>query len=250
MDKRGSIAALVCACLLASCGGGGGDDSGSSPPSVDLSGVWAGAWQGSDPSLGSVSGTWEVTITQNGTAASGPSLLLGDIDCMDGVMQGGGQTSVTGSVTRAPCGSINWLLTAINPTSGDAGGTWSNATTRGSGSLTGKRIARLGMPRVRSVSPPAGLPGALVTVRGDSLAGTNTLSFNGAAQSSFTSDATHVVGRVPAGATTGSVQLTLAGATAASPRVFNTDVIRPHDSVRAAVRAALWPIVWAIKATT
>jgi len=28
------------------------------------------------------------------------------------------------------------------------------------------------------------------------------------------------------------------------------DAIRPHDSVRAAVRAALWPIVWAIKATT
>jgi YVTN family beta-propeller protein len=245
MDKRGRIAALVCAWLLVGCGGGGGEG-GSSPPSVDLSGVWAGAWQGSDPSLGSVSGTWEVTITQSGTSATGPSLILGDIDCMDGVMQGGGQTSVTGSVTRAPCGQISWLLTAANSATGDVAGTWNNAVTHGAGSLSGKRIAKLGMPRVRSVSPPAGLPGALVTVRGDSLSATNTLSFNGAAQPSFTSNATRVVGRVPAGATTGPLQLTLAGATAASPRVFNTDVTSPPAVLGSSVSRGVAPAAVAV----
>src|SRR6185295_19177459 len=229
MTNRGRIAALLCASLLAGCGGGG-DGGSTPPPPPDLSGVWAGAWQGTDRVSGSVSGTWEVTITQNGNAASGPSLLLGDIDCMDGVMQttvASGATSVTGSVTREPCGQIGWQLTAINSNTGDAGGTWSNARTVGQGSLTGKRIARLSMPRVRSVSPPGGAPGALVTIRGDSLNGTNTLSFNGAAQSSFTSDATHVIGRVPSGASTGPIQLTLGGVTAAGPRAFSTDVTSP-----------------------
>jgi hypothetical protein len=31
------------------------------PP--DLSGIWAGAWQGNDPSLGLVTETWDVEIT-------------------------------------------------------------------------------------------------------------------------------------------------------------------------------------------
>src|SRR5512132_2615728 len=93
------VTTFVIAMLCAGCGGGGGGD-GAPPPDIDLSGVWAGAWQGSDPSLGSVSGTWEVVISQDGRSAAGPSLILGDIDCMDGAMQttvGSGTSSITGS---------------------------------------------------------------------------------------------------------------------------------------------------------
>src|SRR5690242_3853540 len=140
------VTPFVIAMLCAGCGGGGGGDPGRTRPGVDLSGVWARAGQGSDPTLGAVSGTWEVVISQDGRSAAGPSLILGDIDCMDGAMQttvGSGVSSITGNVARAPCGRINWTLTAVNSTTGDTAGTWSNAITRGTGSMSGKRIARL-----------------------------------------------------------------------------------------------------------
>ena len=120
--------------------------------------MWSGAWQGSDPTLGQVSGTWTVTINQGANSASGPGTLLGDVDCMDGQMQTnpGAQTAVTGSVTRAPCGTVNWTLTALRVSEGVAAGTWSNAQTGGTGSMSGKRIATLNGPRILFVSPPGG----------------------------------------------------------------------------------------------
>src|SRR5687768_6359084 len=143
--------------LLTACGGG---DSGPppSPAPPDLSGVWSGAWQGSDLSLGQVSGTWTVTITQGSSSATGPGTLLGDIDCMDGQMNTNPNsgTAVTGSVARAPCGTVNWQLTALDVGTGSAAGIWTNAVTNGSGSMSGTRIARLGGPRILFVSPPGG----------------------------------------------------------------------------------------------
>lgn len=230
------IAALLFASLVAGCGGGGSSspspapvDAVTPPITTDLSGVWAGAWQGADPALGPVSGTWEVAITQASTSASGPSLILGDIDCMDGAMQSntGSGTTFNGTVTRPPCGTINWTLTAINTTTGDATGNWTNATTSGQGSLTGKRISKLGDPRIRSVWPPAAVPGTLVTLRGDSLAGATGLSFNGVPQSAFSNDGTRIVARVPVGATSGNIELKFGTKTAASPRAFSTEVISP-----------------------
>ena len=246
MDKRGYTAALLCACLLAGCGGGGGGET-PPPPPPDLAGVWAGAWQGSDPSLGTVSGTWEVTITQTSSSASGPSLLLGDIDCMDGSMLSTPSgTTFNGNVTRPPCGSISWTLTAINTTTGDAGGTWSNSFTGGAGTLSGKRISKLNQPRIRSVFPPAALPNAVVTVRGDSLAGATSLSFNGATQSSYTDDGTRVVGRVPPGATTGAVQLAFGSVNVAGPRAFSTDVTAPQAVLGPAMTRGIAPAAMAV----
>jgi len=66
--------------VLAGCGGGGGSSPPPTPTPPDLSGVWAGAWQGSDPALGFVSGTWDIEITQGASSASGPGVLLGDVD--------------------------------------------------------------------------------------------------------------------------------------------------------------------------
>lgn len=222
--------------VLAGCGGGGGGGGSSPPPTPtppDLSGVWAGAWQGSDPALGFVSGTWDIEITQGASSASGPGVLLGDVDCMDGQLQtnAGNQFAVTGSLARAPCGTVNWTLTALNVAAGSASGSWTNFVTNGAGTLSGVRIARLGGPRIHFMHPPGAKPGAIVTVSGQTLSGlsgADALLFNGTPQSTLLSaNATRIVARVPNGATSGAVQVTTAAGVALSPRSFSTDVISP-----------------------
>lgn len=223
---------VACALLTVGAGCGGG---GSQPPPPDLSGVWAGAWQGNDPSAGGelVSGTWEVEIAQSASSASGAALLLGDIDCMNGQMQTdpGAQTAVTGSLSRPGCALISWLLTAINVAEGKASGSWSNFGTGGSGTLTGDRIARLGGPRIRFVHPPGGKPGAIVTVSGSMLSGlapADGLTFNFAAQPApLAADSTRIVARVPGSVSSGPIKVRTGAGTALSPRPFNTDVGSP-----------------------
>lgn len=242
----------VLALLLAACGGGGGSDSksGVDTPTVDLTGVWAGAWQGADSQLGNVSGTWEATITQSGPSATGQSLILGDIDCMDGSLQtvpdpNGAQ--VMGLVNRLPCGTIDWVLTAANTTTGEAAGTWSNRVTGGTGSLSGVRIAKLGSTRIRSVSPPAASAGTIVTLRGDFLAGASNLSFGGIAQPALLfSDATRLVARVPIAAATGPIRLAAGSETASSPRAFSVDVMAPPPIVGRTVLPGLSPTALAV----
>lgn len=226
---RWRLCALLGALLLAACGGGGGD---APPPQTppDLSGVWAGAWQGVDPNLGLVTGTWEIAITQGGSSASGPAVLLGDVDCMDGQMQTdpANQNVVTGTLSRAPCASVQWALTALNVQDGTAGGSWSNAGTGGGGTLSGERIATLANPRIAYVHPPGGRPGALVTVVGQGFAAAPLgLDFNGAAQPSLSALPTRVVARVPLAATTGRLKVTTAAGSARSPIVFSATVGAP-----------------------
>jgi hypothetical protein len=168
-----SVCVACTAALIGGCGGGGGGD-GEAPPPPDLSGVWSGAWQGNDPQLGIVSGSWEATITQGPTSASGTGTLLGDIDCMDGQLQTNPntQTAVTGTLVRPGCfGQVNWTLTALSVANGAAAGTWSNTNTTGTGSMSGTRIAQLTGPRIRFVSPPGAKPGAWATIVGQSLSG-------------------------------------------------------------------------------
>ena len=236
--RRRAGLVVVCAFALIGGGCGGGGDDGPPPPAApDLSGVWAGAWQGDDPtapSLGLVSGTWEVEITQGAASASGPVALLGDVDCMDGQMQTNPDAlyAVTGSLARAPCATVNWTLTALNVAAGSAGGSWTNAGTGGGGTLSGVRIARLGGPRIQFMHPPGAKPGAIVTVSGHTLSGllvADGLLFNGTPQPAtlLPPDATRIVARVPNGATSGAVQVTTLAGVALSPRSFNTDVISP-----------------------
>lgn len=226
------LAVATSIAVLTACGGGGGDGGSPQPAPPDLSGIWSGAWQGSDPTLGLVSGTWTVTINQGLNSAFGPGTLLGDVDCMDGQVQTNPntQTSVTGSVTRAPCGTVNWTLTALSVSAGAASGTWTNAQTQGSGTMSGTRIANLTGPRISFVSPPGAKPGAWATIVGQSLSGleTNGLVFNQTTQPTVASaDATRIVARVPGGATTGPVRVTTSAGTALSPLLFNTDVTSP-----------------------
>jgi YVTN family beta-propeller protein len=217
----------------------------------DLSGVWAGPWQGTDPSLGPVSGTWEVAITQGSSSATGPVTLLGDVDCMDGQMQTNpsAQTAVTGTLSRPGCGIVNWTLTALNVGVGAASGSWSNTNTSGFGTLSGARIARLTGPRIRFVSPPGGKPGAIVTVVGENLSvfGPPSVLFGVTAPSSLiSSDTTRIVAAVPGFATTGAVQVQNTGGSALSPRLFSTDVRSPASIVGGATAAGLSPSALAV----
>ena len=228
---RWRLFASLGALLLAACGGGGGGDAPPQPTPPELSGVWAGAWQGFDPNLGLVTGTWEVAITQGESSAAGPTVLLGDVDCMDGQMQTGpaNPAAVTGTLSRAPCGSVDWTLTALNVPAGTAGGSWSNAGTGGSGTLSGDRIALLTGPRIFHVHPPGGRPGALVTVTGQELAAAPVgLLFNGAPQPALASaQAGRIVARVPITATSGRIEVSTASGSARSPVAFSTAVGAP-----------------------
>lgn len=232
--SRGAGRAVACvfAALVAGCGGGDAPP----PTTPDLSGVWAGAWQGDDPrpgGLGLVSGTWEVEINQGASSASGPALLLGDVDCMEGQMQTNpdAQTAVTGILNRPGCvATINWMLTALDVAEGGASGSWNNTETLGSGTLSGVRIARLGGPRIRFVNPPGGKPGAIVTVSGSTLSNLSpdALLFDATSQLDLLSaNATRIVARVPMGAMSGPVTVNTAQGSALSPRSFSTDVASP-----------------------
>ena len=218
-------------CMLAACGGGDGGGN-EQPPPPDLSGVWSGAWQGNDPQLGIVSGSWEVRIVQGASSATGGGTLLGDVDCMDGQMQTNpnAQTAVTGTLNRPGCPQVSWLLTALDVSEGAAAGTWNNQGTGGSGSITGTRIAGLSGPRIRFVSPPGGNPGAIVTIVGENLpvSGPSAVQFGTVSPFSLISaDATRIVAAVPGFATTGAVQVSTSGGSASSPFPFNTSVSAP-----------------------
>lgn len=217
--------------VLGACGGGGGGGA-SAPPAPDLSGVWAGPWQGSDPELGAVSGTWETTITQDATSAGGPVLLLGDVDCMNGVMSAAqdAQGQVGGSFARPPCAPNTWSLTALNVEAGSATGAWQQPSRAASGTLTGVRIARLGGPRIGFVSPRAGPVGTIVTVSGEALTplGVPPLSFAGGAQPQLlSSSASRVIAQVPAGARSGRVSVETSAGSAQSPEDFSLQANAP-----------------------
>jgi len=225
------------------------------PTPPDLSGVWAGTWQGDDPSLGGlglVSGTWDVEITQDASSASGAGVLLGDVDCMEGQLQVNPDTSsaVTGSLSRPPCASVGWTLTALDITSGSASGSWSNSGTGGTGTLTGTRVALLDGPRIAFVNPPGAKPGAIVTLKGERLSGLTVgeeLRFNSTLQSLLLyADATRIVTRVPFGASSGPIKVTTSGGVALSPRSFNVDVTSAPAGLGGSTAAGVEPAALAV----
>lgn len=218
--------------LLGGCGGGGSSPPPAPPAPPDLSGVWAGPWQGNDPVLGPVSGTWETTITQGEASASGPVLLLGEVDCMNGTMSAGpnAQGQVAGTLSRPPCQLNTWSLAALDVEAGRATGAWQQPDSGAFGTLTGVRIARLGGPRIRFVWPPAGPGGTIVTLGGDALSsvGSPTLSFAGSAQPQLISaSAVRVIARVPGGAGNGPIRLETASGLAQSPGEFSVKATAP-----------------------
>ena len=80
---------------------------------------------------------------------------------------------------------------------------------------------RLAAPALLSFSPASGLPGATVVLTGTDLVGTTAVSFNGTAAPGFNlRTAGRIEVQVPAGATTGPVQVTNANGTATSATAF------------------------------
>jgi len=243
------VAALL---LLTAAGCGGGGDA--PPPEVpDLSGIWAGSWQGAEPGgLGQVSGTWEVEITQGESSASGPTELRGDIDCMPGQMQTDPDASsaVTGTVARSPCATVTWQLTALSVAEGSASGSWFNTFTTGTGTLSGTRIATLDGPRVRFVNPPGAKPNAIVTVSGlrlSGLAAVDGLTFNQTPQAfPLSADSVRIVARVPNIVTSGPVKVKTDTGTAQSPIPFNVDVTAPPVALGNSAAAGSAPAALAV----
>lgn len=161
-----AVSALV---LLNGCTGGGDTPA---QPAPELAGVWAGVWEGGDPALGAVGGTWVAEFAQSASQLSGPVRLLGDVDCMFGQALGGldAQSQLSGTLDRAPCQLNQWRLTALSTGANTAVGSWTQSVSGAQGSLSGKRIATPAGPRVLSVHPGAGRPGTVVTIAGQALA--------------------------------------------------------------------------------
>ncbi len=228
-NRLGLSVALITLGALAGCGAGGNGSS--PPPPPDLSGVWAGSWQGVDPAIGPVSGTWEATLSGSATGVSGSGTLLGDVDCMDGTVAGAvSGNTFPGTLDRPPCGTNSWSLLALSTPDETASGSWSQQSSNAQGTFTGVRIARPGGPRIAFVSPPGGAPGTVVTIVGssfDAAAANDTVSFSNSPAEVLSSSATVLSVRVPAQAGTAPLMLSTPVSHAQSPRAFNADVTSP-----------------------
>lgn len=233
--------------LLAGCGGGGsGAFVTQMPPPVDLSGVWAGTWQGMDQSLGLVTGFMEASLVQDQYSVTGTGTLIGDIDCMDGSMQGSaGSTTFTGTLSRSPCPVNTWALTAVSIPQRSASGRWvgNNGISQGTFSVT--QISKPGGPRISFINPSGGLPGAIVTIVGtrfDPTPANDSVVFNPSQTAiPLGTSATVITATVPSGTSTGPVYLTTPANTAISPRPFNTDVSSPNPLTTAPISVGTTP---------
>ncbi|MGE5200396.1 MAG: YncE family protein, partial [Rhodospirillaceae bacterium] len=243
------VIVMVAASLLGACGGDGGDSgsSGGARTAPDLAGVWAGSWQGADPSLGPVTGFWQATVSQTATGLSGAGFLTGDVDCMDGALSGSaGKTTFTGTVDRRPCSLNTWELTALSTVEETAAGDWTQKQTKAQGTIVGTRIAVPGGPRIEFVSPPGGRPGSVATLVGsgfDAAGVNNSLLFANSVPvtSLLASSATALTVRVPDGSATGRVRLDTPANKALSPRPFVIDVTSPEAVVAGSVTVGTAP---------
>ena len=249
-------ALLILVTLLTACGGGDGksastssastssrssissvsvvaSSSSSSLPPPDMAGTWAGSWQGSDPKLGAVDGTWEVNLAQNDSSILGSGTLLGDIDCMEGMVSGTASgNSVYGTLNRAPCQPNGWSITDLSTSDYTASGNWSQDASKSKGTFVGRRIAVPAGPRIRSVSPSRGAPGAIVTIVGtgfDSATTVGSLYFGDSVPAALilSSSPTQIVARVPAGVSPAPLRLEAVAGRALSVRPFSADVVAP-----------------------
>lgn len=231
---------LVLFIIIAGCSKNKSDTS-PAPPSIDISGAWAGTWSGYDPGFGQVSGNWEAEVTQSASSITGFGTLFGDVDCMDGSAEGslGTDNIVSGTLTRTPCPQNEWTMTALNLLERSTSGVWTKPATGGSGVFTGIQIAKPGGPRIAFVNPSGGLPGTIVTIvgRGFGPAVTdNAIDFNATPVAETLAASTNtLVTSIPSGAASGPVYLTTSNGIAISPRPFTTNVNFPSPFVTSTI---------------
>ncbi len=237
---------IFLALLLAACGGGGGNTPVTNNTPPDLSGVWAGVWQGTDPRIGMVTGFMEASLVQSQSNVTGNATLMGgDVDCMDGFVLGSSTgTTFTGSLSRSPCLVNTWELSALSISQRSASGKWGQAS-GAQGTFTVTQIAKPNGPRINFVNPGGGLPGTIVTIVGtgfDPTPANDSVVFNTTPASNFGASAFVLITRVPTGASSAPIYLTTpTNATAISPRPFNTDVSSPIASVTASIAVGTGP---------
>ena len=112
-------------------------------------------------------------------------------------------TRITATV---PSGATTGLITVTTP-----GGTGTSATS----------FTVIPAPAISSFSPTSGPVGASVEITGTNLTGSTSVTFNGAASTSYAVDSsTQITAVVPAGATTGTIEVTTPGGTDSSATSF------------------------------
>ena len=138
---------------------------------------------------------------------------------------------VSGTVLRPPCFQNEWVLTGISLSERSATGAWTQPGTGAQGIFTGMQIATPGGPRISFVSPPAGLPGTIVTVSGTGFGpapSDNQLQFSSISPSGFlTALTSKLVTTVPAGFAAGLLSLQTPRGEAFSPYPFGIVVSSP-----------------------
>lgn len=225
--------------ILQGCGSSGGNPE--PPPPPDLSGAWAGTWDGVDSIFGQVSGRWEAEADQSDSGVSGTFFLFGDVDCAEGTLSGSLDTNniPTGTLLRPPCPHNEWVLSAIDLNGRNASGTWTKPATGGGGAFSGTQVAVPGGPRIRFFTPPGATAGGLVTLVGDGFSTTttaNSLTLNGVPVTveEILNNQT-LTARLASGLRNGKFELTTASGTAISPLPFIADVSSPQLLVRGSV---------------
>jgi len=116
----------------------------------------------------------------------------------------GSDTSVTATV---PAGATSGPITVETPAVDTP-------------STTSFIVAAAGVPTIASFAPTTGSVGSSVVITGTNFGCTTSVKFNGTTATFVVNSATQITATVPAGATTGSLQVTTAGggpATSASP---------------------------------
>jgi len=231
-----SICALGIFGILSSCGGGSSEVV--EPPPPKIAGIWSGSWNGEDPTLGPISGTWEAQLSQNDTVVHGPISFGGDIDCAEGKLDGitdSDTRSVTGAVTRGTCPAVNWQFTAFDDVEFVASGSWDKQGLT-MGFFEGKRVATISGPYVKYIHPPAAQAFDYVTIVGerldmDPINDSLTLGEGGIALIPDTVSDTVITLQLPGNvADSDNIVLTTSNGEATSPKSLSLGVTSPNTS--------------------
>ena len=245
--RSGFMATLVA--LLAACGGGGGGESAPAPapvrpPPPDLSGTWVGGWNGVDPQLGVVTGSWQSSAMGLSSSVTADVTLTGDVDCMRGLARGtGDETSLKGTLDRSPCPLNSWEVSSLDVAIYALSGNWTQSGSNAKGYFSGTRIARVGGPRIAFVSPPAARPDAIVTVVGESFEpwlDNAVMVGTAAARPLPSSTPTALSFRMP-GNSMNRIHVYTSRGEALSPMPFITGVTAPAGGVGATILVPDWP---------
>jgi DNA-binding beta-propeller fold protein YncE len=235
MHRSSVLAAALSLALACKESPGPAQEAAPDAPAVDLSGAWAGTWSGRDNVHAmDITGFWEADIVQSTESVSvtGTAFLSGDIDCPFSTIWGYvAYQTMTGSISRPPCQSNSWTMSALNLLTRSTSGWWSQSGTGSNGTFTGRQIAKPGGPRIAYASPPAAPPGALVTLAGERFgasASADLVDLDGVFVGTVLRADDHaILLRVPPGATLGSFAVTTSGGTAVAPRPFDPGASHP-----------------------